>query len=63
MNFKIALEKDEDEGYTVTVPSLLGCTSQRDTKEEAIENTKEAIKLHVKSLVKDGIPLIKKPIK
>ena len=43
MNFKIVLEKDEDGGYTVTVPSLPGCISQGDTKEEAMENIKEAI--------------------
>ena len=59
MNFKIVLEKDEDGGYTVTVPSLPGCISQGDTKEEAMENIKEAIELHVESLVEDGLPIIK----
>ena len=47
MNFKIVLEKDEDGGYAVTVPSLPGCISQGDTKEDAMENIKEAIELHV----------------
>ena len=60
MNFKIVLEKDEDGGYAVTVPSLPGCISQGDTKEEAMENIKEAIELHVESLVEDGLPIIKK---
>ncbi len=59
MNFKIVLEKDEDGGYAVTVPSLPGCISQGDTKEEAIENIKEAIELHVESLVVDGLSIIK----
>ena len=59
MNFRIVLEKDEDGGYTVTVPSLPGCISQGDTKEEAMENIKEAIELHVESLVEDGLPIIK----
>ena len=60
MNFKIVLEKDEDGGYAVTVPSLPGCISQGNTKKEAIENIKEAIELHVESLVEDGLPIIKK---
>jgi len=59
MNFKIVLEKDEDGGYAVTVPSLPGCISQGDTKEDAMENIKEAIELHVESLVEDGLPITK----
>ena len=37
MIFKIFLEKSDEGGYTVTVPSLPGCISEGDTKEEAIE--------------------------
>ena len=43
MILKIYLEKSEEGGYTVTVPSLPGCISEGDTKEEAIKNIKEAI--------------------
>ena len=33
MIFKIYLEKSDEGGYTVTVPSLPGCISEGDTKE------------------------------
>ena len=35
MDFKIAIEKDEDGWYIVTVPALPGCISQGKTEEEA----------------------------
>ncbi len=57
MNWKVIFEKDTTGWYTVTVPSLPGCISQGQTKEEASKNIKEAIELHVESLAQDGIPL------
>ena len=43
--FKVIIEYDEDEGgYTVTVPALPGCITEGETVEEALENSKEAIK-------------------
>lgn len=57
IQFKVLLEKDEDGFFTATVPSLPGCISQGRTKEEAKENIKEAIELHLKSLAEEGIPL------
>ena len=45
MKIKIILEPSEDGGYTVYVPSLPGCISEGDTKEEAIKNIEEAINL------------------
>ncbi|MEK6933580.1 MAG: type II toxin-antitoxin system HicB family antitoxin [Nanoarchaeota archaeon] len=47
MELNIILEKQEDGGYTVYVPSLPGCVSQGETKEEAIGNIKEAIALYL----------------
>ena len=57
MNWKVIFEKGTDGWYTVTVPSLPGCISQGQTKEEASNNIKEAIELHVETLAQDGIPL------
>lgn len=47
MEIKVILEPQEEGGYTVYVPSLPGCISQGDTKEEALENIKEAIELYL----------------
>ncbi|MFA5269789.1 MAG: type II toxin-antitoxin system HicB family antitoxin [Methanoregula sp.] len=47
MKYVVQLESDEEGGFTVTVPSLPGCISEGETKEEALENIKEAIALYV----------------
>ena len=57
MDVKVRLERDEDGVYVTTCPSLPGCVSQGKTEEEALENIEEAIKLHIKCLAEDGIPL------
>ena len=57
MDIKIRLEKDEDGVYVATCPSLPGCISQGQTEHEAIKNIKEAIKLHLRCLAEDGLPL------
>lgn len=45
MEINIVLEPQEEGGYTIYIPSLPGCISQGETKEEAIENIKEAMAL------------------
>jgi len=47
VKFKIVLEKSDEGGYTVYVPSLPGCISEGDTEEEALANIKEAIELYL----------------
>ncbi len=42
----IVIERDED-GYYVSCPELQGCYSQGESYEEAMENIKDAIKLHL----------------
>jgi len=44
MNVKIVIHSEND-GYWAEVPSMPGCYTQGDTKEELIENLKEAIEL------------------
>lgn len=58
MNFKVLIEKDEDGFYVATVPSLPGCISQGKTEDEARENIKEAIALHLTALAEEGLPII-----
>ncbi|MDH5721640.1 MAG: type II toxin-antitoxin system HicB family antitoxin [Spirochaetia bacterium] len=42
MEYLVQLEKNE-EGYSVSCPGLPGCWSQGNTKEESLENIKDAI--------------------
>ena len=61
MRFKVVLEKCEEGGYTIYVPSLKGCISEGDTKAEAINNIKEAIELYLDPVDDDMIEF-EKPI-
>lgn len=45
MKIKVYLEPGEERGYTAIVPSLPGCISEGDTKEEALSNIREAVEL------------------
>ena len=45
-NFSVVVESDKDR-FFVLCPELQGCYSQGNTYEEAIENIKDAIKLHL----------------
>jgi len=47
MVFKIVLEPSNEGGFTVHVPSLPGCISEGDNREEALKNIREAIELHL----------------
>ena len=47
MRIKIVLEPSEEGGFTVYAPSLPGCISEGDTKEEALANIREAIELYL----------------
>jgi len=46
MKFKVVLEPSE-EGYTIYVPSLPGCISEGTTREDALDNIREAIELYL----------------
>ena len=54
---KVLLYQDEDGFFIVAVPSLPGCVSQGETRDEAIENVREAISLHIEVLVERGQPI------
>jgi predicted RNase H-like HicB family nuclease len=44
MKFTIILRKEEEGGYSAQCLELPGCISEGETREEALENIKEAIK-------------------
>ena len=49
MGLNIILEEQDEGGYTVYIPSLQGCISQGETKEEALKNIKEALELYLEA--------------
>ena len=51
--FSVVIEKDKD-GYFAFTPELQGCYSQGDTCEEAIENIRDAIVLHIEDRLDSG---------
>lgn len=53
LTLPIVVEADAD-GYFVSCPALQGCYSQGDTYEEAVENIKDAIRLHIEDRLADG---------
>jgi predicted RNase H-like HicB family nuclease len=53
MTLRIVLEPSEDGGYSVTVPSLPGCISEGENREEALKNIKEAIALYLEPIEDD----------
>ena len=55
MKIKIILEPSEEGGYTAIVPSLPGCISEGDTKEEALKNIREAIELYLEPFEDDQV--------
>ena len=56
MKLTVVLEPSEEGGYTVYVPSLPGCISEGDTKEEALTNIREAIELYLEPTEDDHVP-------
>ena len=50
MKYRVLIETDEDGVFVAEVPALPGCVSQGQTREQAIENIKEAIALYLESL-------------
>jgi antitoxin HicB len=55
--FEVALTQEEDGTYSVTVPSLPGCATQGESREEALELIREAIEGYIESLVAHGDPI------
>jgi len=53
MKLNVVLEPSDEGGFTVCVPSLPGCISEGDTKEEALANIKEAIELYMEQVEDD----------
>jgi predicted RNase H-like HicB family nuclease len=55
--FTVVVERDEDGLYIASVPLLQGCYTQGETYEEALENIKDAIRLHIEARRSLGEPI------
>lgn len=53
MKLQVILEPSEEGGFTVSVPSLPGCISEGDSRDEALSNIKEAIALYLEPIEDD----------
>lgn len=56
MRFSVTLDRDEDGVWIVECPSIPGCISQGTTREEALENIQEAIRLCLEVRAERGMP-------
>lgn len=54
---QVVIYPGEDGWWVAECPSLPGCLSQGETREQAIANIKEAIQGYVKTLEEDGLPV------
>jgi predicted RNase H-like HicB family nuclease len=54
MKYPVAIHKDEDSCYGVSIPDIPGCFSAGETLDEAIDNTQEAISGHLEILAEEG---------
>jgi len=57
MKFNVTLNRDEDGIWIVECPSIPGCISQGNTKEEALENIQDAIAACLQVRAERGFPL------
>ena len=55
-NFPVVIEQDKD-GFFVFCPELQGCYTQGGTYEEALENIRDAIILHLQDRVEENEPI------
>lgn len=54
---QVLIYPGEDEHWIAECPSLPGCLSQGETKEQAIQNIKEAIEGYIAALEEDHLPV------
>ena len=57
MNFVTTISRDEDGKWISECPSIPGCVSQGETREEALENIREAIAGCIEVRAELGMPL------
>ncbi len=54
---QVVIYPGEDGFWVAECPSLPGCISQGETREEAVKNIKEAINVYIEVLEEDHLPV------
>lgn len=54
---QVVIYPGEDGYWVAECPSLPGCISQAETKQEAVNNIREAIDGYIGALKEDGLPV------
>ena len=57
MKFVVTIERDEDGVFVAECPSIPGCVSQGETREQAIANVQDAIRECLEVRAERGMPL------
>ena len=57
LKFNVTLDRDEDGDWVVECPAIPGCVSQGQTRDEALENIEDAIRLCLEVRAERGLPL------
>ena len=57
MKFLVTIDRDEDGVWITECPSIPGCVSQGNNKDEALRNIEEAIQLCLEVRAERGLPL------
>jgi predicted RNase H-like HicB family nuclease len=57
MRFVVTIERDEDGVFVAECPSIPGCVSQGETREQAIVNVRDAIRQCLEVRAERGLPL------
>ena len=57
MKFITTIDRDEDGAWVAECPAIPGCVSQGETREQALENVKEAIAQCLEVRAERGLPL------
>ncbi len=55
--YLIILEHAEGSNFSAYVPDLPGCVSTGATREECLQNIREAISMHIDGMREDGLPI------
>jgi predicted RNase H-like HicB family nuclease len=57
MKFVVTVDRDEDGVWIAECPAIPGCVSQGDTRDQAIANVRDAIRLCLEVRAEKGMPL------